>query len=910
MKKNTGSQFIGVQMVDASDGSAFTGTVTNTYTIDGGTQTSGATVTHEGNGAYTMPVSATLSNGDHILFNFIGTGAIPVSLNVYTFFPQTVDNDVRLAANNTLLLDIPTNSEFNARTIVSANYALEATVGALNNVSTADVNAQCDLALSDYDGPTNAEMIARTLLTASYFDPAADTVANVTLVATTTTNTDMVAEAPTVSAIADGVWDEVQSGHVIAGTFGLFLDTEVSGVGGGSLTVQDIVDGVWDELQSAHVISGSFGDFNDIEISSRMAESSIDTTGGAVDTVTAITDTVLTSEILRTATAQGAGTGSNQIQLDAGASSTDGLYDPSQVILTGGLGAGQARNILQYDGTTKIATVDRNWKIVPDATTIFAIKGDAGREHVNEGLIQAGTSSTATLNTLASSDDDAYNGQILFIRSGLGDDQARLIIAYDGTTKIATIDRDWDTTPNTTSAYVMLATSLFSPTQLAATVWDEPLTGATHNTPNSSGKILRELKSAGIISSGMCQATGQTVNNIRLSATDSATDDIFLHDVIQIVSGTNTGFNRIISSYDGTNKDATITPALPFACDNTTEYVIQSAIVHAETSNEGYAQGAVWYDDVNGTAGTELDVNGTQDRPSSSWADVQTIQAAKNLKIAHAATGSTVTLDQAYEDKEIIGINYALVLNGKSINNSFIEGASSVTGEGLSASSSPIFRTCGFGAVTLDPTIINDSSFFGKFTLRTAGFYVISASSSVLPEGVAFEIDYGAALNASNMRLNRWGGGVVEIQNAGAGTGTYTFDMVGDGALDINANCSDTTIISLIGHIDCTNSSAITTILSDANYTLSSVLSDSTAFQGADIAAIKTITDAIPNSGAMTSIAQGTDLATVDTVVDAIKAKTDKLTFTSGNDLDANIQKVNDVTVTGDGESGTEWGPV
>ncbi len=54
------------------------------------------------------------------------------------------------------------------------------------------INAECDTALTDYDGPTNAQMEARTLVAASYFDPAADTVANVTLVATTTTNTDMV----------------------------------------------------------------------------------------------------------------------------------------------------------------------------------------------------------------------------------------------------------------------------------------------------------------------------------------------------------------------------------------------------------------------------------------------------------------------------------------------------------------------------------------------------------------------------------------------------------------------------------------------------------------------------------------------------------------------------------------------
>lgn len=51
-----------------------------------------------------------------------------------------------------------------------------------NATALASINAEADTALADYDGPTNAEMVARTLLAASYFDPAADTVANVTTV--------------------------------------------------------------------------------------------------------------------------------------------------------------------------------------------------------------------------------------------------------------------------------------------------------------------------------------------------------------------------------------------------------------------------------------------------------------------------------------------------------------------------------------------------------------------------------------------------------------------------------------------------------------------------------------------------------------------------------------------------------
>lgn len=51
------------------------------------------------------------------------------------------------------------------------------------------------------------------------------------------------------------------------------------------------------------------------------------------------------------------------------------------------------------------------------------------------------------------------------------------------------------------------------------------------------------------------------------------------------------------------------------------------------------------------------------------------------------------------------------------------------------------------------------------------------------------------------------------------------------------------------------------------------------------------------------------DVAAVKSDSAAIKTQTDKLTFTVANQIDANIQYVNDVAVTGDGGTGTEWGP-
>lgn len=172
-------------------------------------------------------------------------------------------------------------------------------------------------------------------------------------------------------------------------------------------------------------------------------------------------------------TAQGPGTGTNQIQLATDASAVDGAYDPSLIQLVNlGTGSGQSRLILQYDGAMRTATVDRDWKTVPDATTEYQILGDAGREHVNEGLAQAGATNTITLNVLASADNDAYNGQVVFIRAGTGADQARRVTDYDGTTRIAIMERNWDTVPDGTSAYVMLPTASFDVATLIAGIAD------------------------------------------------------------------------------------------------------------------------------------------------------------------------------------------------------------------------------------------------------------------------------------------------------------------------------------------------------------------------------------------------------------------------------------------------------
>jgi hypothetical protein len=79
-------------------------------------------------------------------------------------------------------------------------------------------------------------------------------------------------------------------------------------------------------------------------------------------------------------------------------------------------------------------------------------------------------------------------------------------------------------------------------------------------------------------------------------------------------------------------------------------------------------------------------------------------------------------------------------------------------------------------------------------------------------------------------------------------------------------------------------------------------------FIDTEVTAIKAVTDLLPDGGALTSLATAANLATVDTVVDAIKVKTDSLTFTTAGIVDANVQQINDVAITGNGQAGTEFG--
>lgn len=69
------------------------------------------------------------------------------------------------------------------------------------------------------------------------------------------------------------------------------------------------------------------------------------------------------------------------------------------------------------------------------------------------GSLQAATTSSVTLKSAASSTDDIFKGLCVVMTSGAQSGKARKIVAYNGTTKVATVFPNWDTAPLTSDNY-------------------------------------------------------------------------------------------------------------------------------------------------------------------------------------------------------------------------------------------------------------------------------------------------------------------------------------------------------------------------------------------------------------------------------------------------------------------------
>jgi hypothetical protein len=219
------------------------------------------------------------------------------------------------------------------------------------------------------------------------------------------------------TTVADAVWDALTTGNITAGTMGGLVNTAASGP-----SLSSIAGAVWDEASAGHVAAGSFGK---LEEDIKVAVDAINIETDAASIAAAVWDTALASHTT-------AGTFGQTLQLE------------------------------------------------------------------DSGLVQASGASTVTLKAGASAVTDFYQNGLITITSGTGVGQSRSITAYNGTTKVATVDRAWGTAPVASDGYIVLPaapSSSLTNAGIAGAVWDVTLAG--HLTAGSTGLALNATATAG-----------------------------------------------------------------------------------------------------------------------------------------------------------------------------------------------------------------------------------------------------------------------------------------------------------------------------------------------------------------------------------------------------------------------------
>jgi len=206
-KKNTAVTGFSVGLVSATDGSDITtGTPVGYYTLDGGAQTAIGDVTpvHEGNGLWSFDLTAGEMNGDIVALTFTHTSAITAHF--------TIKTDTKLVSE---LNDI-------AATAIVSGGAINTTTGAVDNVTTvATTTTNTDMRGTDNAALATALATAQTDLDTITGSDGVTLATTQALYAPSKAGDDMGLSATATSAqLVDDIYDEAESGHNVAGSFG------------------------------------------------------------------------------------------------------------------------------------------------------------------------------------------------------------------------------------------------------------------------------------------------------------------------------------------------------------------------------------------------------------------------------------------------------------------------------------------------------------------------------------------------------------------------------------------------------------------------------------------------------------------------------------------------------------------
>ena len=417
-----------------TDITIYTRTTNGTPTIYPLNSGNPATTVLSAGGVHTIALTAAEMNFDEIVLVCSGTGFVAENISICTEPAPSDILEVQSSAVSGIADFRATGfSTLVATDIISDGNPITATSGTISNVATtATVTDKAGYSISGTKTTLDAlnDVAATDIVSAGSITTLSGAVVNVDTVDTCTTNSDMLS----VSSIVNGVWDEAQTGHVTVGTFGYYLDSQISGISGGGggtdwtateknqiryrlgvdgtatapsvnspdiaqksdiaalndPAAADIADAVWDELQSGHNTPGTFGEYVDSNLND--IRTVVDSTATSV--TSGFSDISLNGVILTSAE-------HNSLVADT----ADGVLDEALAghVIAGSLGKAvadiesDATAILSDTGTTlpaslstiegKVDTVDAVADLIKVDTS--AILDDTGTSGVTISTAQA-----------------------------------------------------------------------------------------------------------------------------------------------------------------------------------------------------------------------------------------------------------------------------------------------------------------------------------------------------------------------------------------------------------------------------------------------------------------------------------------------------------------------------------------
>ena len=398
-------------------------------------------------------------------------------------------------------------------------------------------------------------------------------------------------------------------------------------------------------------------------------------------------------------------------------------------------------------------------------------------------------------------------------------------------------------------------------------------------------EIIAALGSAGDAPTAIEIRTEMDTNSTQLAAIVADTNELQTDDVPGLIAALNNlSAAQVNAEADTALVDFFVSSAQ--LVDNMMDEVLTGA-THNVTDSLGkrirdlqewgsYEGGAIFIDTVNGAAGTTNYESGTILNPVNTITDANTLAASLNLSRFVIAPASSIVFAVSQNGQIFNGIGWILALGGQDISNSEIIGAQSVTGIATTPTGEVHFIDCELVSGTLGQAHLKFCGLGGTLTLSAAANYTLSNCYSQIPGSPTPIIDFGAAVGNTGLSMRSYSGG-IEIQNYGV-TGIDTMSLEGNGQLVINANCAGGTIY-VRGNFKVTDNSggAVTIVYDDNTANAIAILEDTSATIPAQIGALND-----PTAAAVAAAVASFDMGNGRTIEEALAFLRNKWEIISG----------------------------